>query len=124
MKMSQSLGFKKFKLVKSVRKDFQAHHWRTGEPIQFVGWSQDKKFNRREEIFTVKNQVLTADCMHLSLPSVYLNANGKLNVCCEFNLFERKDHFESLPDIQQQLASDPHRICLHACGSCATIENL
>jgi sulfatase maturation enzyme AslB (radical SAM superfamily) len=42
MKMSQDLGFKNFKFVKSVRKDFEGRHWRTGESIMFNGWSKDK----------------------------------------------------------------------------------
>jgi sulfatase maturation enzyme AslB (radical SAM superfamily) len=123
MKMSQKLGFKKFKLVKSVRKDFQGQHWQSGEPVQFISWSQDKKFNRREEFFTIKNQVITSDCMHLTLPSVYLNANGKISVCCEFNLYGQVNSFEELPNIKQQLSANPHRTCLQACGSYATIKN-
>jgi hypothetical protein len=69
MRLSQELGFKKFKFVKSVRKNFQGRHWRTGEIIEFNGWSKDKNFNRREEFFPIKNQVLESDCMHLKLPS-------------------------------------------------------
>lgn len=124
MRLSQKLGFKKFKLIKSVRKNFQGRHWRTGEPIQFVGWSNDKKFNRREEVYSTKDRVLESDCMHLTLPSVYLNVSGKLSVCCEFNIYRQIDSFDALPDIKQELSNTPHRTCLQACGSCANINIL
>jgi sulfatase maturation enzyme AslB (radical SAM superfamily) len=124
MRLSQELGFKKFKFVKSVRKKFQGRHWRTGEPIEFVGWSKDKNFNRREEFFPIKNQVLESDCMHLTLPSVYLNATGKISACCEFNLHRQSDNFDTLPNIKQELFSKPAQTCLQACGSCSTLETL
>jgi sulfatase maturation enzyme AslB (radical SAM superfamily) len=124
MKLSQDLGFKKFKFVKSVRKNFQGRHWQTGAPIEFKGWSNDKNFNRREEFFPIKTQVLKSDCMHLTLPSVYLNATGKISACCEFNIARQVDSFDALPDIKSELLSKPQKTCLQACGSCATIENI
>ena len=124
MRLSQTLGFKKFKFVKSVRKNFQGRHWRTGELIEFNGWSKDKNFNRREEVFPIKNQVLESDCMHLTLPSVYLNATGKISACCEFNIRRQVDSFDDLPNIKQELSDKPYQTCLQACGSCSTLENL
>lgn len=123
IRLSQKIGFKKFKLVKSVRKDFIGRHWKTGEPIKFDAWSQDKKFNRREEIFAIKNQVLKTDCMHLSLPSVYVNANGKLSPCCEFNHYRQLESFDDIPDIEFEIKHKPHQTCLHACGSHAIMSD-
>ena len=120
MKLSQELNFKKFKLVKSVRKDFEGQHWQTGKPVQFEGWSQDTKFNKFETI-PIRNQVLHNDCQHLSQPSVYLNANGALSSCCYFNHERSVDHFDELPDINQEIQSKPHQSCLQWCGSYATI---
>jgi hypothetical protein len=122
IKMSQTLGFKKFKFVKSVRKNFQGRHWKTGEPIEFRAWSQDKTFNKYE--VPIRNQVLEKDCMHLSLPSVYLNATGNLSVCCEFNLNGQATTFEKLYDIKTELGTAPRKTCLQSCGSCATIEQI
>jgi hypothetical protein len=122
MKMSQDLGFKKFKFVKNVRKDFQGQHWQTGKPIKFQSWSRDKRFNKYE--VPERNQVLEKDCMHLLLPSVYLNATGKLSVCCEFNLKGQVNNFEELFDIKTELGIMPRKTCLQACGSCATIEQI
>jgi sulfatase maturation enzyme AslB (radical SAM superfamily) len=131
MKMSSNLGFKKFKFVKNVRKKFQGRHWQTGEPIEFIGWSKDKDFNRREEFFPIKNQVNESNCMHLSQPSVdlnqpsvYLNANGMLSSCCEFNTARQFDKFDNLPDIKNELSTTPNQTCLKACGSFAIIKNI
>ena len=123
MKLSQDLGFKKFKFVKSVRKNFQGRHWQTGAPIEFKGWSKDTTFNPYE-ITPVRNQVLKKDCMHLTQPSVYINANGKISPCCLYNTNRAFNSFADLPDMQPELLSGPSQICLQFCGSCATIENI
>jgi sulfatase maturation enzyme AslB (radical SAM superfamily) len=120
LRLSQKLKFKNFKLVKSVRKNFQGRHWKTGQLIEFCAWSHDKKFNQWE-IIPVRNQVLEKDCMHLRHPSVYLGADGKLSPCCEFNKQRQFDNFDHLPDIKLELSSGPNKTCLHACGSYATI---
>jgi hypothetical protein len=122
MKMSQQLKFKKFKFVKSVRKNFQGRHWQTGAPIEFRSWSKDSAVNPRE-ITPIRNQVLKQDCMHLSYPGVYLNATGKISVCCEFNIYRQSEDFDSIPDIEHELGSTPNQTCLHACGSYAIIDN-
>lgn len=117
LRLSQQVGFKKFKLVKNVRTNFQARHWKTGDPIDVRPWTQQSRFNQREIVF-VKNRVLEQDCMHLSHPSIYLNANGKISVCCEFNLHQQHDNFDQIPDIQHELATHaPRHTCLQACGS-------
>jgi hypothetical protein len=121
--MSQDLGFKKFKFVKSVRKNFQGKNWRTGDTIEFKGWSHDKTFNKYE-IDSIRNQVLEKDCMHLTLPSVYINATGKISVCCEFNLQGQVDNFDDLPNIRQELSEKPQQTCLQSCGSCVNIKDL
>jgi len=116
IKLSQTIGFKKFKLVKNVRTNFQSRHWKTGEPLDIQPWGQNTKFNQREIVF-VKNYVKHEHCMHLSMPSIYLNATGQISVCCEFNLDHSHDIFDQLPDIQSDLSNNaPRSRCLQACG--------
>lgn len=116
IRLSQQLGFKKFKLVKNVRTNFRARHWKTGEPVDIQSWSKNTDFNQREIIF-VKNKVQTQDCMHLSYPSIYLNPDGKISVCCEFNLRLQHDRFDQFPDIEKELLGNtPRSTCLQACG--------
>jgi len=120
IKLSQQLKFKKFKLVKSVRDNFNAKHWKSKQTIEFRPWKHDNNFNQTKK---QKDLVLEKDCMHLSWPGVYLNANGKISSCCEFNIFRQFDNFDQLPDIRSELGKQPHQTCLRACGSPAIILN-
>jgi sulfatase maturation enzyme AslB (radical SAM superfamily) len=114
MKMSQDLGFKKFKFIKSVRQRFEGQHWQTGQPINFMPWKKDKDFN---PLSNSQDEVKKENCLHLSQPSVYLNANGKLSACCWFNLARASDRFDELPDIESELSSTPTIACLKSCGT-------
>ena len=119
LRLSQELGFKQFKLVTSVRKDFQGRHWQTGQPIHFRAWSRDSTANKYEQ----PNRTVTAeDCRHLTEPSVYLNASGKISPCCYFNQYRAVDALDQLPDIAVELATAVNQQCLHSCGTCATID--
>jgi MoaA/NifB/PqqE/SkfB family radical SAM enzyme len=116
IKLSQNLGFKKFKLIKNVRTDFVARHWKTGDLLDLKPWTLNHTYNLREIQF-VKNHVEESNCMHLTGPSIYLNANGNISVCCEFNIHRQSQSFDQLPDINQELLSRPNQTCLRACGT-------
>jgi hypothetical protein len=80
IKISQQLKFKNFKLAKLFRKDkLDARHWKTGEPF---------KLNIADQFVPVlridhkKQAPEPAKCMHLSAPSVYVDAHGKISWCC------------------------------------------
>jgi sulfatase maturation enzyme AslB (radical SAM superfamily) len=112
IKMSQDLGFSRFEFVRNVRRDFNARNWRTGEPYVIDPWEENQKFSKYEKT----NLTVTAqDCRHLSQPSVYLNANGKLSTCCFFNTSLSFDALNQLPDIASELPN-PRRQCLYHCG--------
>jgi MoaA/NifB/PqqE/SkfB family radical SAM enzyme len=116
IRLSQQLGFKKFKLIKNVRTNFQAKHWKTGDSIDISAWTNNELFNQRQIVF-VKNFVKEENCMHLSQPSIYLNANGRISACCEFNTHQQYDFFEQIPDIKVELSNNnPRSTCLQACG--------
>ena len=112
IKMSQTLGFKRFEFIKDVRRKFNAKNYITGEPISFEPWQQNLKFSKYEKI---NSTVLAADCRHLSQPSLYLNANGRLSSCCYFNTRRSFEKLEDLPDMASELAS-PKIECLFSCG--------
>lgn len=116
LRLSQKLGFKKFELYKRVRTNFEARDYRTGAPVNIQPWSRNETIN---PLTFVKNRVDQKDCMHLEFPSMYLNASGKLNVCCFFNKFFADDDPSKLMDITTQLANPDsvHRVCMHHCGS-------
>ena len=83
IRLSQKLGFSRFEFVKDVRKDFESKDYRTGKIVEILPWKKDKAVNRYERN---KTSVPIQNCRHLSQPSLYLNADGKLSPCCFFNI--------------------------------------
>jgi len=114
LKLSQRMGFKKFELIKSVRANFSARNYRTGEPYDIQTWSRDTQVN---PLTFVKSGVPLKNCMHLELPSMYLNADGTLNVCCFFNKYHADRDPSKLIDVVEKLNGSVPRICTHHCGS-------
>lgn len=116
LRLSQQLGFKKFELYKRVRTNFKARDYRTGAPVNIQPWSRNGIIN---PLTFVKTKVETKNCMHLSFPSMYLNASGKLNVCCMFNKFYADEDPSKLMDVPTMLSNPDsvHRVCMHHCGS-------
>ena len=112
IRMSQQLGFNRFEFIRDVRKDFESKHYQTGQLLDIQPWGSDKKLNRLEQ---VKTQVLAKNCRHLSQPSVYLNANGKMSTCCFFNNYISSDNIDDLPNIINELDT-PRPICMKYCG--------
>jgi MoaA/NifB/PqqE/SkfB family radical SAM enzyme len=118
IKLSQQLGFAKFKFVKNVRYPDQSKHYLTGQTIEILPWSRDKMMSKYEQ----NNRTVTAnDCGHLTNQSLYLDASGKVSNCCFFNDYRMFDSFDELPDIEAELARSPDRQCLYSCG---TTKNL
>lgn len=113
IRLSQKLGFKRFEFIRDVRKDFEPKHYQTGQVIEIHPWGSDQKVNRLEQ---VKTTVLAKNCRHLSQPSVYLNANGKVSPCCFFNTNTCEDRIEQLPNIADEL-NTPRSVCLRYCGT-------
>jgi hypothetical protein len=78
-----------------------------------VNWSKNQtynKFAKKQEFVDPKN------CLHLTQPSVYLNANGTISACCWMNLQDTFDTIDQLPDIKTELSTMPRPICISSCG--------
>jgi len=116
IKLSQELKFKRFELVRSVRSNFNARDYVTGDPYEIQPWSMDQKMN---PLTFVKHRVDEENCMHLRLPSMYLNASGKLNVCCFFNQAHADNDIDKLMDIPTKLANQnlAPQVCKNHCGT-------
>jgi MoaA/NifB/PqqE/SkfB family radical SAM enzyme len=119
MKLSQSLGFKKFKVIKSFRKDKTiSRHWKTGETFII----EPADIYQKHWNVIKKDQVLATDCMHLSMPSMYVAANGLVSPCCYLSdelAFDSAVQLLKKVDIASSL-HEPLRQCLKNCGSCST----
>ena len=111
IKASQDLGFKKFKLVKLFRNKKIAKHYRTGKEFELAPPTEIQpmiKMPAKRTAVDFKN------CMHLSQPSIYLAANGKLSVCCFFGMHSGVDTLEEVLYNNLDLS---HKVCLNSCGS-------
>lgn len=110
IKLSQSLKFKKFKLVKLFRKAKNVFHWKTGEKFELRPPSDIV------EIISLPGQKTppTVDlCMHMTPePSVYLNAQGNLSWCC----YRIDMKAESVDKLLEQAPNFEHIKCVSNCG--------
>lgn len=116
IRTSQQLKFKKFKLVTSVRETLQARHYRSGEVIEFRPWSQSSSTNPYH-LIQDRSTLAKSDCRYLEQKTVYLNATGEFSPCCFLNTFRT-----GLPDIEHEIETTPHRLCLRNCGNGAKIH--
>lgn len=112
---SQRIGFKKFKFIKLFRNRLNARNYKTGE--EFV-LSPPKEFQQIVRYYnnTSTGNVKIENCMHLSIPSVYLNANGKLSHCC-YKSFYPINNFDKLDDLLYNKADLTQKICHLSCGT-------
>lgn len=116
LKTSQTLGFKKFKFVTSVREKLQARHYRSGEVIEFRPWSRSAVTNPRN-LITERTTLAKTDCRYLEQKTAYLNANGEFSPCCFLNVDRT-----GFPDIEKEIETTPHHLCLFYCGNGAKIH--
>jgi sulfatase maturation enzyme AslB (radical SAM superfamily) len=120
MQLSSAMGFKKFKLVRSVSEKFIGKHYQTGEIINFQPWSQSNSTNplnqRKDNVI-----LTTSDCRHLVDKMIYLNANGHLSPCCYLN-HRRQFHDNEFPDLTKEIQQNPDPFCLSQCGNGVIIK--
>jgi organic radical activating enzyme len=109
-KLSQKMKFKKFKLAKLYRKQTVAKHYKTGIEFELLPADSLKlltNINRPNTTVELHN------CMHLSIPSVYMSANGKLSRCCYLSNQDRFTDTNMLLNTMTDL-NDQH--CVKSCG--------
>ena len=125
LRMSQTMGFKKFKLVTSVRERLSARHWRTGELIEFRPWHKSQETNPYRTInINSRDTLKTSDCRHLSSKSLYLNANGNVSHCCYLNIDRQYPSLDLLTDMEKEINASPDSKCLKICGNGVKINEL
>jgi len=119
IKLSQDLGFKKFKIVKSFRSEKTVlKHWKSGEESVL----EPADVYAKNWITSKPNRVLEKDCMHLNQPGVYLSAQGIVSPCCYLDGEITELQIENLlknNSIADMLSHKPVSTCLKNCGSCS-----
>jgi MoaA/NifB/PqqE/SkfB family radical SAM enzyme len=112
LKESQRLGFKKFKLVKSLRDRTLAKNYRTGKEFLLAPPNRIQKIVFLQK---KKDQVNPQSCMHLQQPSIYLSASGKLTFCC-YHGHERLNEVDNLESLFSNSVNLNEACCLNNCG--------
>jgi len=111
LKFSRQIGFKKFKLAKLYRQQVVARHYKTG--IEFDLLPTDS-LRQLITIDKLKTTVKQENCMHLSIPSIYLSADGKLSRCCYMSTHEK---FDAADDLLTGTTNDlTDSWCIKNCG--------
>jgi len=109
-KLSQKMKFKKFKLAKLYRKQTVAKHYKTGIEFELLPADSLKlltNINRPNTTVELHN------CMHLSIPSVYMSANGKLSRCCYLS---NQDRFTDATMLLNTVTDLNDQLCVKSCG--------
>lgn len=119
IKLSQKLKFKKFKIVKSMRENYaliknnKINEVKVYRAPLTLGNIVVYKPAEDKKVVDKKN------CMHLTQPSIYLDADGKYSYCCYYtsNSLDRKIKFDSLEELFYNNADLSNRVCIKNCGT-------
>jgi hypothetical protein len=111
LKLSQKMKFKNFKMAKLYRNQKLARNWKTGVEFSLLPPSERiQPIIRMPKEFTV---VEKNNCMHLTQPSIYITASGKISWCCYFGNIKQ---FDSVAEVFHQDCDLTHQNCLNNCG--------
>ena len=120
MKLASKMQFTRFEFVKNARYKSPARDYQTGEEVKIEPWSKHaqewfRKGGTRDNLTTnnIGSIIVNEkDCMHLTIPSLFLNAYGKLTPCCYFEN-------TAISDVAIKKSIDTgnyHKVCLENCG--------
>jgi MoaA/NifB/PqqE/SkfB family radical SAM enzyme len=106
--LSQQMNFKKFCLAHTYRGHKNARHYQTGAEFELLPASfMQAKVNRTKTVVEPNN------CMHLSIPSIYVSASGNISRCC---YLEKSEKFQDVIHIQEVKTDLTDQTCIKTCG--------
>lgn len=111
LKISQAMGFKKFKLTKVHRNNKIVRHYKTGAEFNLNPPTEIIHMMRMPQTHT---NVKPIDCMHISQPGIYISASGELSYCC---YREKETKFDTLDELFYNAVDFSNMTCLKECGS-------
>ena len=104
-------------MVKSYRNKNQARNFKTGAEFTLSAPKEDVK----QVIKFVDKRVSVAekDCMHLSMPSIYVDADGSVSYCCYLTSIESRHtvKFDSVTELMYNQIKLDAPMCVANCGS-------
>ena len=110
--LSYQMGFKQFKVLKNHSNGKKSYHYKTGDELG-ISSPIEVKMKKNLAPNRKNNTVARSDCMHFSLPSMYLAANGNLSPCCYLTGYKIDD-----TDVKNSFDTEKFfQPCLNSCGS-------
>jgi hypothetical protein len=111
IKMSQQLKFKRFHLAKLYRKQTVARHYKTGKEFELL---PTESMRSLINIDRIAREVNIKNCMHLSMPSIYVSADGSISRCCYLAENEKfQNAAQMLSTVSTNLSDN---LCVKNCG--------
>ncbi len=111
LRLSQQLNFKKFHLAKLYREQTLARHYKTGHEFDLLPTDSMRSLINIDRI---KIAVADNNCMHLSMPSIYVSAAGDVSRCCYMS---RNEKFQSVEQMLENVSTNlTDKICIRSCG--------
>jgi MoaA/NifB/PqqE/SkfB family radical SAM enzyme len=111
IRLSQQLGFKKFKMATLHRTTTIVKHYKSG-----IAYTLSPPGSVSKLLKTLNNEQNTStkidDCMHYAYPSIYLGANGKFSTCC----YQHKKTFDTIEELFYNRQDLTNIICIKNCG--------
>lgn len=113
LKMSQQMKFKKFHLAKLYRNQTLARNYRTGQEFDLLPTARMRSLIN---IDRAKITVEDKNCMHLSMPSIYVSANGEISRCC-YMASANREKVQSIKQLLETVSTDlTDKTCIRSCG--------
>ena len=113
LKVSQQMKFKKFHLAKLYRNRTLARHYKTGQEFDLLPTDSMRSLINVDR---VKITVEDKNCMHLSMPSIYVSAKGKISRCC-YMASANREKMQSVEKLLKTVSTDlTDRTCIGNCG--------
>lgn len=112
IKKSKELNFHKFKLIKILRNNTVGYDYKTGKRYDIMPPTDIGHISK--VISQCNSSVDISDCMHMSIPSVYLSSAGKLFNCCYFD--KQEGGATAVADLLSESITFDNLICLKNCG--------
>ena len=110
LRLSQQLNFKKFHLAKLYREQTLARHYKTGHEFDLLPTDSMRSLINIDRI---KIAVADNNCMHLSMPSIYVSAAGDVSRCCYMS---RNEKFQSVEQMLENVSTNlTDKICIRSC---------
>jgi len=111
IRLSQQLKFKKFRVAKLYRNQVVARHYRTGKEFDLLPTDSMRTLINIDKL---KTTVDVKNCMHLSMPSVYVSSAGKISRCC---YLAKTEQFSSVEELLTKVNTDlSDQQCIRKCG--------